>query len=66
VGKYGGGMRLCITSSKLTSLKNGCRLISSASALPDPRRRAGSRVSNYGDQDQHFPGRKDNSDMRAF
>src|SRR6266481_941805 len=29
-------------SSKLTSLKNGCFLISSASVLPDPTRRLGS------------------------
>jgi hypothetical protein len=48
VGKYGGGMRLLKMSSKLTSLKNGCLLISSASPLPDPRRRAGSLVNNYG------------------
>ncbi len=46
VGKYGGGMRLCSTSSKLTSLKNGCLLISSASPLPEPRRRPGSRVNS--------------------
>ncbi len=40
-------MRLCKTSSKFTSLKNGCLLISSASPLAEPRRRVGSRVSNY-------------------
>ena len=39
-------MRLCSTSSKFTSLKNGCLLISSASPLAEPRRRVGSRVSN--------------------
>ncbi len=47
VGKYGGGMRLFITSSQLTSLKNGCALISSASACPEPSRRVGSLVSSY-------------------
>lgn len=41
-------MRFCSTSSKLTSLKNGCLLISSASALVDPRRRVGSRVKSWG------------------
>lgn len=40
-------MRLFKTSSKLTSLKNGCLFISSASVLPDPSRRVGSRVNNY-------------------
>lgn len=39
-------MRLLKISSKLTSLKNGCFLISPASSLPDPRRRAGSRVKS--------------------
>ena len=35
------------TSSQLTSLKNGWRLISSASPFPDPSRRLGSRVRSY-------------------
>lgn len=47
VGKYGGGMRLFKTSSKLISLKKGCRLISSASSFPDPKRRVGSRLRSY-------------------
>lgn len=47
VGKYGGGMRLWKTSSKLTSLKNKWRLISSASASPAPSRRSGSRVRSW-------------------
>jgi hypothetical protein len=46
-GKYGGGILLLKTSSQLTSLKKGWRLISSASSLPEPNRRVGSRVSNY-------------------
>jgi hypothetical protein len=41
-------MRLLNTSSKLTSLKNGCLLISSASALVEPSRRVGSLVNNCG------------------
>ncbi len=47
LGKYGGGIRLLKTSSQLTSLKNGCRFISSASSLPHPRRRLGSLVNSY-------------------
>ena len=47
VGKYGGGIRLFITSSKLTSLKKACCLTSSASVLPAPSRRCGSRFNNY-------------------
>lgn len=39
-------MRLLKISSKLTSLKNGCFLISPASSFPEPRRRAGSRVKS--------------------
>jgi len=46
-GKYGGGILLLITSSQLTSLKKGWRLISSASPLPEPNRRVGSLVSSY-------------------
>lgn len=39
-------MRLFMISSKFTSLKKGCRLISSASSFEDPSRRAGSRVKS--------------------
>ena len=34
------------TSSKLTSLKKGCRLMASASSSPEPRRLSGSRKSS--------------------
>ena len=74
-------MRLFKTSSKLTSLKNGCLLISSASVLPDPSRRTGSRVSNYKNvsrsvanhasthllQDRHgIPGHRDGVERLIF
>jgi hypothetical protein len=54
VGKYGGGIRLLYTSSKLTSLKNRWALISLASASPAPSRRVGSRVNSYTSSQRTF------------
>lgn len=54
-GKNGGTTRLFSMSSQLTSLKNGWRLISSASSGPAPNRLAGSRVNSYAEHHSSRP-----------